>query len=108
MEVLVTKADGSKQSFKREKVVQTCLRLGANLQEADEVASQVQRSLFDDMPTRTILQLIWRFMEENKPEVGHLVDLRTGIGLMESKPEFEMFFGCYWGTTALRSLLTEL
>ena len=65
--------------------------LGPNLQEADEVASQVQRSLFERHTDRTILQLIWRFMEEKKPEVGHLVDLRTGIGLMGSKPEFEMF-----------------
>jgi hypothetical protein len=77
LEVLVTKADGSKQLFNREKVIQTCLRLGADLQEADEVASQVQKSLFDGVPTRTILQLIWRFMEENKPEVGDIVDLRT-------------------------------
>lgn len=30
-------------------------------------------------------------MKEYKPEVGHLFDLRTGISLMDSKPEFEMF-----------------
>jgi Holliday junction resolvase-like predicted endonuclease len=91
LDISVTKADGSKQLFNREKVVQTCLKMGATIQMANEVAGQVQRSLFEGVPTRTILQLIFRLMEEYKPEVGHLFDLRTGISLMDSKPEFEMF-----------------
>ena len=39
----VTKADGSKQSFSREKIVQTCLRMGADSNTANEVADRLKK-----------------------------------------------------------------
>ncbi len=91
MEVSVTKEDGSKQLFDREKVVQTCLRMGADIRVANAVAERVQRRLYDGIPTRTILQLTLRFIRECKPDLRHLFDLRRGISLMDPKPEFEKF-----------------
>jgi len=89
--VFVTKADGSKQLFDREKVVQTCLRMGADHQVAEQVAMQVERRLYEGITTREILQLIFRLMRKPKPATRHLFDLRRGISLMASKPEFEVF-----------------
>jgi hypothetical protein len=40
----VTKADGSKQSFSREKIVQTCLRMGADSYIANEVAGRIEKN----------------------------------------------------------------
>ena len=85
------KADGSKQLFNREKVVQTCLSMGANTYVANKVAARVERRLYEGIPTRTILQLIFRFMRGYKPTIRHLFDLRKGISLMDPKPEFETF-----------------
>ncbi len=87
----VTKADGSIQSYSREKVVQTCLRMGADQKTAEHVAMQVERRLYDGIPTRKVLQLIFSLMRKPKPAVRHLFDLRRGISLMEPKPEFEVF-----------------
>ncbi|MGA2385743.1 MAG: restriction endonuclease [Candidatus Bathyarchaeia archaeon] len=91
MAVSVTKADGSKQLFDREKIVQTCLRMGANIQVAEQVAGRVERRLYEGMATRVILSLVFQFLREYKPGVRHLFDLRRGISLMEPKPEFERF-----------------
>ena len=49
--VYVTKADGARQLFDREKVVRTCLRMGASRRIADEVAEKVERSLYDGITT---------------------------------------------------------
>jgi hypothetical protein len=87
----VTKVDGSKQLYSREKVVQTCLRLGVDQQTAEHVALQVERRLYDGIPTRKVLQLIFSFLRKPKPAVKHLFDLRRGISLMVPKPEFEVF-----------------
>jgi hypothetical protein len=87
----VTKANGSIQLFDREKVVKTCLRMGANKQVACEVAAKVERRLFDGISTARILQLIFSFMRKYEPAIGHLFDLRKGLSLMSSKPEFEKF-----------------
>jgi hypothetical protein len=87
----VTKADGTKQPYSREKVVQTCLRFGLDPKTAEQVALQVERRLYDGIPTRRVLQIIFSFLRKPKPAVKHLFDLRRGISLMVPKPEFEVF-----------------
>ncbi len=89
--VYVTKANGYKQQFDRNKVVQTCLRMGASLQAANDIATKVERGLYEGISTRQILQLIFRYMRKYKPEVKYLYDLKRGLSLMSPKPEFEMF-----------------
>jgi hypothetical protein len=91
LEVFVRKEDGSRQLFDREKVVRTCLRMGANSQIAYAVAEKVERRLYDGISTQMILRMIFRFMRKYKPEVGNLFDLKRGLSLMSPKPEFEMF-----------------
>jgi hypothetical protein len=89
--VFVTKADGSKQLFDREKVVKTCLRMGANRRIAFEVADEVEARLYDGIPTKKVLQMIFRLLRKHKPAIRHFLDLKKGLSLMNSKPEFEMF-----------------
>ena len=85
------KADGSSQLFDREKVVRTCMRMGASRQLAFEVAQKVECRVYEGMATAKVLQLIFRFMHKDKPGVACLFDLRKGLSLMVSKPEFEVF-----------------
>jgi len=89
--VFVTKADGSRQLFDREKVVKTCLRMGANRRIAFEVADKVEARLYDGIPTKKVLQMIFRLLRKHKPTIRHFLDLRKGLSLMSSKPEFEKF-----------------
>ncbi len=91
MSFIITKADGSKQLFDREKVIKTCLRLGANIHIAEEIAEKVEARLYNGIETKKILQMIFRFLRKYKPTIRHLVDLRKGLSLMDSKPGFELF-----------------
>ena len=91
MRVFVTKADGSRQLYDREKIVKTCLRMGATLRIASEVEEKIEGRLYEGISTSKILQMIFRFMNKYKPGVGHFFDLRKGLSLMSSKPDFEMF-----------------
>ena len=91
MGVYVTKADGTRQLFDREKVVKTCLRMGASRKIADEVSGKVENTLYDGIPTSKILQMTFRLLRKYTPTIRHLLDLRKGLSLMDSKPEFENF-----------------
>jgi hypothetical protein len=71
--------------------VRTCLRMGASVHAANEVAEKVERRLYDGISTQTVLGMIFRFMRKYKPAVGFLFDLKKGLSLMNPKPEFEMF-----------------
>jgi HJR/Mrr/RecB family endonuclease len=89
--VFIIKADGNRQLFDREKVVKTCLRMGASRKIADEVAEKVEKRLYDGIPTSKILQMTFSLLRKYKPAIRHLLDLRKGLSLMDSKPEFENF-----------------
>ena len=89
--VFVTKEDGSRQLFDREKVVKTSLRMGANKRIAFEVADKVEARLYDGIPTKKVLQMIFRLLREHRPHIRHFLDLKKGLSLMNSKPEFERF-----------------
>jgi len=89
--VSVTKANGSQQPYDREKIIRTCLRLGASREVAIQIEQHVARRVYDGISTQKILQIIFTLIRKQKPAVKHLFDLRRGISLMESKPEFEVF-----------------
>ena len=91
MNIFVTKADGSKQLFDREKVVRTCLRMGVTRDIAEEIAGKVEMKIYDGIETSKILQMIFRLISKHKPAIRHLVDLRKALGLMSPKPDFERF-----------------
>jgi hypothetical protein len=65
--------------------------MGVDKRVAKEVAERIERTLYDGIPTSKILQIIFRTMQKYKPAVRQLYDVRKGISLMDSKPEFEMF-----------------
>jgi len=96
--IFVTKADGKKELFDREKVVRTCLRMGAARQVAETVAKKIETSLYDGIETQKILQMIFRQLSRHEPVVKHKIDLRKALSLMKSKPDFEFF---------IRALLSE-
>lgn len=91
MPITITKADGSKQLFEKQKVKQTCYRLGADEVLADQVAGIVEGRLYPGITTGTIFKMISSLMRKHRPALKHLFDLRKGISLMEPKYEFEPF-----------------
>jgi hypothetical protein len=91
MNIFVTKVDGSKQLFNREKVVRTCLKMGADKQIAEEIANMIEERLYNGIPTNKILEMMFQLLRKHQPEIQHLHDLRKGLSLMNSRPEFERF-----------------
>ncbi len=89
--IFVTKFDGRKQPFNKEKIVRTCLRMHANLQQANDIANSVEKELYNGISTKEILQKIFKHLQEFKPEVKHQIDLREAIALLRPKPDFEQF-----------------
>lgn len=89
--VFVTKADGTRQRFDREKVVRTCLSLGATRRVAEAIAEKIETSAHDGIESRKILQMIFRQLGSYHPSVKQHIDLRKALSLMKSKPDFERF-----------------
>jgi hypothetical protein len=89
--VFVTKADGRKQEFIKEKVVRTCLRMHASHEIAHVIANKIESKIYEGIQTKEILKMIFNYLKQYKPEIGHQIDLREAISLLRSKPDFELF-----------------
>jgi hypothetical protein len=89
--IQVTKANGAKQAFSKQKIVDTCLRMGATPQIANQIAEQIERKLYEGIHTEQILKMIFRYMCRYRPAIRNIYDLRKGLSLMSPKPEFELF-----------------
>jgi len=89
--VNVLKYDGSKQPFDKNKIYNTCIRMRATPQQSRDVADKVASKVYEGIPTKKILQMIFSYLKEHRPEIKHRIDLREAISMMRSKPDFERF-----------------
>jgi HJR/Mrr/RecB family endonuclease len=89
--IYAIKADGTRQEFRKEKIVNTCLSLGVTQQVADDVASRIEKRVYDGIRTKKILDLIFGEMEKILPRVAYHIDLRTALSMVNPKPDFEWF-----------------
>ena len=89
--VFVTKFDGTKQKFDKNKIVNTCLRNGSSRKVAEAIAEEVEMRIYDGIETRKILQMTFRLLSKYKPSVKNQIDLRKALALMRSAPDFERF-----------------
>jgi len=89
--IFVTKADGRKEEFKREKIIRTCLRMEASQDQAEMIADEIEKRIYDGVETRKILQMIFKFLQKFRPEIKYQTDLREAISSLRPKPDFEKF-----------------
>jgi len=89
--IYVTKADGTTQPFSREKVMRTCLKMGATITAAESIADDIEARIYEGMETRKILQMIFRSLRKHKPTIRHQIDLRKALSLLNPAPEFERY-----------------
>lgn len=90
-EVQVIKFDGGRQLFDKQKIVNTCIRMGAGKEAAELVADRIEKRAYDGIPTKKILQMIFRYLKNYHPKIKHQIDLRKAISLLRPQPDFEQF-----------------
>ena len=87
----VRKADGRLEKFDKQKVVRTCLKLRVGRSEAERIAEEVEREIYDGIPTSRILNLVYEKVRELRPSLRHAHDLRESIAMLRPKPDFEQY-----------------
>lgn len=89
--VNIRKWDGSLEPFDRGKAIRTCHRLKLSQREAEEVVDEIERKLYEGMPSKSVMDMILEFGKVHRSQLGHMVDLREALAAMRSKPDFEQF-----------------
>lgn len=89
--VKVTKWNGSREDFQREKVVRTLLRVGTSRDTAEKVTSWVEGRIYDGISTKRILDMVFQRLRKYESAVSSRKDLKTALCGIRSKPEFEEY-----------------
>lgn len=89
--LFVTKYDGTKQLFNREKIIKTCIRLGASREISEEIAKKIEMNIYNEIETKKVLKMIFRQVSKYKPVIKHIISLRASLSLLKSRPDFEQY-----------------
>jgi len=91
----VTKADGSKQDFDKEKIIKTVLRVGGgevDRNTAEKIADEIEERSYEGISTKKILEMLFdEYLKPYKTIIPFRNNLRKSISLLRSKPDFEIY-----------------
>ncbi len=113
MVIYVIKNSGERDVFDKSKIIQSCLRAGARLEDAEKIADEVEKKIYDGIRTRDVMKLVKENLRKLKL---HPVYVRYPLkdALFKLNPdnyEFEYYIANlfrYLGYEAQRSLLPKL
>jgi len=89
--IWVTKADGTKQRFEKQKIVNTCLRMRTSREVAEVIADEVEKRVYDGISTRRILQMVFTQLRRHEPAFSRRINLRRAISLLRPVPDWEHY-----------------
>lgn len=89
--IYVIKADGRKQLFDRNKIMRTCLRMGATQDMAEAIVSRIEKQSYNNIPTKKIIRMVLSYMRKYNSKYKYVINLRDAICMLRPKPDFEMF-----------------
>lgn len=94
MSITITKADGSKEFFKVEKLRRSLRRAGAQPAEINEIISVIDESLYDGIKTQEIYRDAFALLRKNQPTTAARYSLRRALfNLGPTGFPFELFIG---------------
>jgi ATP cone domain len=92
MHVHITKADGSTEYFKVEKLRRSLRRSGATPAEVNEIVAQIMQEVYDGMPTQEIYRRAFSLLRQREAPIAARYSLRRALfGLGPTGFPFERF-----------------
>ncbi len=92
MGILITKADGTAEYFKVEKLRRSLRRAGASVEEINDIIAVIDKSLYDGIQTQEIYRHAFSLLQSTKPPAAARYSLRRALfALGPSGFPFEVF-----------------
>ncbi|MCA9357357.1 ATPase, partial [Candidatus Kaiserbacteria bacterium] len=99
MPIKITKADGSTEIFKVEKLRRSLRRAGADPEEVSRIITQVDKDLYDGIQTQEIYRNAFSLLRNSRPTAAARYSLRRALfNLGPSGFPFEKFLARLFNT----------
>ncbi|MEY3784025.1 MAG: hypothetical protein RLZZ230_347 [Candidatus Parcubacteria bacterium] len=94
MQTTITKADGSTEHFKVEKLRRSLRRAGATPDEINDILTEIDKTLYDGIQTQEIYRHAFSLLRSSRPEAAARYSLRRALfNLGPTGFPFEKFLG---------------
>ena len=81
--VTVIKFDGRKEDFSRDKIIRTCIRVGASRERALQIAEKIEAAAYDGMSTREIYDKVKKELSASQRSSALVYGLRESVSAMD-------------------------
>lgn len=81
--MLVTKFDGRKEEFQREKIINTCIRAGASQEVANKIVNEIESMAYDGITTKEIYEMIKKLLEKYEETAAKIYKIREAIAALD-------------------------
>lgn len=88
--ILVKKADGRKEEFSPDKILNTCMRAGLSRKAAENIVRKVESRLFDGIRTHDIYEMVLKELERIEDRSSMVFRLREAVSEIPSD-KFELY-----------------
>ncbi len=91
--VWIRKRNGRREEFKKEKIIRTCRRAGVSREVAEKIAEEVEKRVYDGIPSSKILEMVLELIDEyTNRSTSSKYDLKMALfRLGPTGYEFEQF-----------------
>ena len=83
IKIFVTKFDGRKEEFQKEKIINTCIRAGASEEIAKNIANEIESNAYDGITTKEIYEMIKKLLEKYEKRLSSIYGLRESISALD-------------------------
>ena len=88
--VHVIKADGRRERFQPDKIINTCLRAGLERDQAEEVLKKVVKKAYDNISTQALYKIVLEELRATEPTSSYFYSMRDAIANLDSE-SFELY-----------------
>lgn len=91
VDLKVKKADGVLENFSPDKIITSCMNVGASFVQASKIASEIAESAYDGMPTKEIRNLVYEKLKIIDSSIAEQYMYRLHMNVKTSKTILETF-----------------
>lgn len=83
IKMFVTKFDGRKEEFQKEKIINTCIRAGCSEDVAIKIAEEIENKIYNEISTKEIYEMIKKLLEKYEKTSAKIYTLRDAIANLD-------------------------
>ena len=104
----VKKSDGKLIPYNYRKIFKICQKMNLSRKESENVIFEIEKNIYDGIPTEKIIQMILNYGKKHKPYFKNIINLRESLGKINSYPDFEQYISILFRSLGYKTINNKI